>query len=56
MNFDETIDENWKFEILNPKIQNLTKSQNLKSLTLKSKISISTKFDKKWKFRHGGLS
>ena len=25
-----------KFEILNPKIQNLTKSQNLKSLTLKS--------------------
>ena len=27
-----------KFEILNPKIQNLTKSQNLKSLTLKSKI------------------
>ena len=27
-----------KFEILDPKIKNLTKSQNLKSLTLKSKI------------------
>ena len=39
-----------KFEILNPKIQ------NLKSLTLKSKIF---NFDKIWqksKFRHGGLS
>ena len=36
--FDEKIDENRKFEILNPKIKNLTKSQNLKSLTLKSKI------------------
>ena len=45
MNFDETIDENWKFEILNPKVQNLTKSQNLKSLTLKSKIF---NFDKIW--------
>ena len=59
MNFDEKIDENWKFEILNPKIQNLTKiSQNLKiSLTLKSKIIwIFDKFDKKSKFRHGGLS
>ena len=32
-------DENPKFEnILNPEIQNLAKSQNLKSLTLKSKI------------------
>ena len=45
MNFDEKFDENWKFEILNPKIQNLTKSQNLKSLTLKSKIF---NFDKIW--------
>ena len=57
MNFDEKIDENWKFEILHPKIQNLTKSQNLESLTLKNpKFSFSTKFDKKSKFRHGGLS
>ena len=45
MNFDEKIDENWRIEILNPKIQNLTKSQNLKSLTLKSKIF---NFDKIW--------
>ena len=45
MNFDEKIDENCKFEILNPKIQNLTKSQNLKSLTLKSK---NFNFDKIW--------
>ena len=34
-----------KFEILNPKMQNLTKSQNLKSLTLKSKIF---NFEKIW--------
>ena len=31
-----------KFEILNPKIQNLTKSQNLKSLTLTQKSPIWT--------------
>ena len=41
----DKIGDNSKFEILNPKIQNLTKSQNLKSLTLESKIF---NFDKIW--------
>ena len=48
MNFEQIWWKFWrklKFEILNPKIQNLTKSQNLKSLTLKSKIF---NFDKIW--------
>ena len=51
--FDEKFDENCKFEILNPKIQNLTKSQNLKSLTLKSKI-LKLNFEKIWLKNRGG--
>ena len=43
--FDENFDEITKFEVLIPKIQNLAKSQNLRSLTLKSKIF---DFDKIW--------
>ena len=42
---EENSDEITKFEVLNPKIQNLAKSQNLRSLTLKSKIF---DFDKIW--------